>query len=252
MNAVDVHAARPGTLWRVTDHGRMARSLQAAGACADWPAMRALWVLLGVLWLGAVTAGLASLAAYDNRPGVAAVASARWPAGSRLVLDGARPTLVMLAHPRCSCTRASLGELAELMARSPRRPKAYLVFVKPGPVGATRGWDQTDLWDQASRIPGVTVVRDDDGREAALYGAETSGQTFLYGPDGALLFSGGTTGARGHPGDNAGRASLLAILRQDAPVRRTTSVFGCSLFAPGDRAQGHETHEAAHAHPHAN
>jgi hypothetical protein len=29
-------------------------------------------------------------------------------------------------------------------------------------------------------------------------------------------------------------------------------VFGCSLFAPGDRAQGHEPHEATHAHPHAN
>jgi len=211
-----------------------------------------LWALLAVLWTGAVTAGLATLAAYDNAPGTAASAPPRWPVPSRLAMDRDRPTLVMLAHPRCTCTRASVGELAELMARAPQRPKAYVVFVKPGRVAASRAWERTDLWDRAAAIPDVTVIRDDDGHEAALFGAETSGQTFLYAPGGDLLFSGGTTGARGHPGDNAGRATLLALLRHEIGSRRTTPVFGCSLFAPGDRALDSPAHETTHAHPHAN
>jgi hypothetical protein len=213
---------------------------------------RALWALLAVLWTGAVTAGLATLAAYDNAPGTAASAPPRWPLPSRLALDRHRPTLVMLAHPRCTCTRASVGELAELMARAPQRPKAYVVFVKPGRAGASAAWARTDLWERAAAIPDVTAIRDDDGHEAALFGAETSGQTFLYAPDGALLFSGGTTGARGHPGDNAGRATLLALLRHEPASYRTTPVFGCSLFAAGDRAADSQRHEATHAHPHAN
>jgi hypothetical protein len=208
----------------------------------------AVWGALALLWLAAVAAGLATLAAYDNSPGVAARAPGRWPAASRLALDATRPTLVMLAHPRCTCTRASLGELAELMARTPRRPRGHVVFVKPGRAGSAIGWERTDLWERAAAIADVTVVRDDDGHEAALFGAETSGQTFLYAPGGQLLFSGGTPGARGHAGDNAGRATLLALLRHETPGRRATPVFGCSLFAPGDRAD-HPDHDGAdHAH----
>ena len=210
---------------------------------------RAVWALLGVFWVGAVTAGLASLAVYDNRPGVSAQAPERWPSESRLALDPTRPTLVMLAHPRCTCTRASLAELAEIVARVPGRAKVHVVFVRPGRAGSSPDWERTDLWRQAAAIDGATVARDDDGHEAARFRAETSGQTFLYGPDGALLFSGGTTGARGHAGDNAGRATLLAILRREPPAGRQTSVFGCSLFAPGDRPAD-PTHETAHAHPH--
>ena len=58
------------------------------------------------------------------------------------------------------------------------------------------------------------MLRDDDGAEARRFGAETSGQTLLYDEHGALLFSGGITGARGHAGDNAGRASLVALLNR--------------------------------------
>jgi hypothetical protein len=208
---------------------------------------RTVWFVLAAMWLAGVAAGLATLAAYDNSAGVAARAPGRWPANSRLTLDPTRPTLVMLAHPRCTCTRASVGELAELIARAPRRPRTYVVFVRPGRAGATIGWDRTDLWERAAAIPDVTLARDDDGHEAAQFGAETSGQTFLYAPDGELLFSGGTTGARGHPGDNAGRATLLALLRQDITDPQATKVFGCPLFAAGDRADPHDHAGAAHA-----
>jgi hypothetical protein len=146
--------------------------------------------------------------------------------------------LVMLAHPRCVCTRASVGELAELMARAHDRPKAYVVFIKP--AGTAASWDDTDLQRGAAAIPGVTVVRDEDGVETQRFGAETSGQTLLYDAGGHLIFSGGTTGSRGHPGDNIGRASILALLNREEARRSTTSVFGCSLFAANDprRSQG--------------
>jgi hypothetical protein len=87
------------------------------------------------------------------------------------------------------------------------------------------------LWGTASALPNVTVLRDDDGVEAARFGAVTSGQTLLYDANGELIFSGGITGARGHAGDNAGRRALIALLEHKEPFHRLTSVFGCSLFS---------------------
>jgi len=148
----------------------------------------------------------------------------------------------MLAHPRCTCTRASLAELAELLARAKERPRTYVVFVKPGGTGVD--WEHTDLWRTAAALPGVTVLRDDAGVEARRFGAATSGQVLLYAPDGRLLFSGGATGARAHPGDNLGRASIVALLNHDAALERTTPVFGCPLFGPLDPDR--ETHDDDH------
>ena len=48
------------------------------------------------------------------------------------------------------------------------------------------------------------------------------------------LFSGGTTGGRGKSGDNAGRATLLALLNGEQPDATTTPVFGCALVGPAD------------------
>ncbi|HXT69595.1 MAG TPA: hypothetical protein VN700_07560 [Vicinamibacterales bacterium] len=196
----------------------------------------------GVLWLGVVAVGLAALMDYDNRPGNPAHAPLQWPAGSRLSRTNEAPTLVMLAHPRCDCTRASLGELAELLAQAQRKPRVLVVFIKPGRVGPA--WEQSELWRIASGIPGVTVVRDDEGIEARRFGVETSGQTLLYDVGGRLLFSGGATGSRGKPGNNVGRATLLALLNGEPPPTNSTPVFGCPLFGPADAPEP----EGAHAH----
>jgi hypothetical protein len=190
---------------------------------------RTLWLGLAALWLGGTVAGLAAMAAYANRPGAPAHAPAHWPAASRMTLDRTRPTLVMLAHPKCDCTRASLTELAELMARAPHRTRAYVVFMKP--TGVEDNWEHTDLWNTAARIPDASVLVDDDGREAARFGAETSGQALLYDATGRLVFAGGTTVARGHDGDNAGFASILALVTGRRAVQATSPVFGCPLFS---------------------
>jgi hypothetical protein len=199
---------------------------------------RMLWAAL-VVWLTSAGTGLAWLMAYDNTPGTPADAPSRWPAGSSLTRDDDGPTLVMLAHPRCDCTRASIGELAELLARASQRPRTFVVFIRPGGVEAA--WAKTGTFEQATRIPGVTVIRDDNGGEAERFGVWTSGQTLLYDRNGRLLYSGGITGARGKPGSNTGRSTVLELLAGAQPPRATTQVFGCSLFAwlKGDpKAQG--------------
>jgi hypothetical protein len=193
---------------------------------------RLIWILSGAVWLGGTAAGLAWMADYANRPGPAASAPAHWPLDSRIPRDPARPTLVMLVHPQCDCSRASVAELAELMARARRRPKTFVLFMRPSGVGSD--WDQTTLWQSAARIPDVTLVRDDDGLEARRFGCQTSGETLLYDAAGQLQFSGGTTIARGHLGENPGVAAMLALLDGNDPHRTSTPVFGCSLFEPAN------------------
>lgn len=189
-----------------------------------------LWIAaVATVWLACAVAGLYVLWTYDNRPGVAARASEKWPDASRLVAASDRATLVFVAHPQCTCTRASLGELAEALARTTSKPKTYVVFVKPSSM--PEGWEKSDLWESASRLPDTTIVRDDDGREAEIFGAATSGQTFVYDAAGALQFSGGITASRAHAGDNEGRSAVVALLNHLQSDRATTSVFGCSLFA---------------------
>lgn len=170
--------------------------------------------------------GIRALSHYENTPGRVGVISQVWPA-TQIERAADRPTLVMLAHPHCPCTAASVGELAQIMARLQGRIAAYVLFVKP--KGAGRDWDDTSLRRSAEAIPGVKVIFDPDGAEAHRFGAETSGHTFLFGADGRLLFSGGITASRGHSGDNVGESAIVAVVNHQAPTISQTLVFGCSL-----------------------
>jgi hypothetical protein len=205
------------------------------------PFRRLAWAFGGCVWLALVIAGLAVLMSYDNRPGGAAHAPLQWPHRSRLQRDPSKQTLIMLAHPKCDCTRASLVELAELLGQANGRPKTFVVFIKP--KGVPGDWQRTSLWATAERVPGVTVITDENGREAARFGIETSGQTLLYDQAGTLRFSGGITGARGKTGNNVGRQSLVSWLNRGAARQDSTPVFGCSLFGPADERETSEMHQ---------
>lgn len=133
----------------------------------------------------------------------------------------------MVAHPHCPCTAASVGELAQIMARLEGRIAACVLLVKPNESGAD--WEDTNLRRSAEAIPGVKVVVDPAGVEARRLGAETSGHTLLFASDGRLLFSGGITASRGHAGDNAGESAIVALVNNQTPARTRTLVFGCSL-----------------------
>jgi hypothetical protein len=186
------------------------------------------------LWLAAISFGSVALLRYESRPGEAKTAPRLWPTQSKLSFNENLPTLVLFAHPHCPCTRATLGELALLMARCSKNVAATVIFTKPADVDDK--WVETDLWHSAEAIPGVTVLRDDSGVEARRFGAVTSGDVMLYARDGKLLFRGGITDGRGHAGDNEGRTAIALLLEGKPGNTTTTQVFGCRLFA-GDSVQ---------------
>jgi hypothetical protein len=189
-----------------------------------------LTAVLGVTWIAVVAFGLGFLLRYESTPGLVGVVGANWPATSSIRRSGPNPTLVMLAHPRCPCTRASIGELAQIVADTQGKLNAYVLFSKPKGAGAD--WDDTELRRSAAAIPGLTVVTDPDGSEARRFGAETSGHALLFDPNGALLFSGGITASRGHAGRNAGESAIIAAVNGERNARARTPVFGCSLITP--------------------
>jgi hypothetical protein len=183
--------------------------------------------VLGATWTAALAFGARALFKYETTPGRSDPVASSWPAASIVPQPADKATLVMLAHPRCPCTRASVAELAKIMAHVSGKANAYVLFVEPANAGAD--WDDTDLRRSAAAIPGVTVLTDENGIEAARFGAQTSGHTLVFDREGKLLFSGGITATRGHVGDNAGENAVLAALRQQTPDRVRTAVYGCSL-----------------------
>ena len=184
----------------------------------------------GAAWSIVVALGSLALLMYEDAPGHAGAAPARWPDGSQVPRAADRPTLVMFAHPRCPCTRASVGELALLMARSQGLVSAWVLFSKPKDFPP--GWEATDILASAAAIPDVHAECDEGGAEAARFHATISGQTLLYAVDGRLLFDGGITASRGHSGDNAGRTAIVSLLTQGRADRTRTFAFGCSLLDP--------------------
>ncbi len=203
--------------------------------------LRRLVYFIPLLWLGAVVSGLAALEAYKSRPGAAGQTPTIFPEADFAALSPAtsqprRFRLLMFVHPRCPCTKASLVELAEILAREPGKADAAVVLVKPAGAGAD--WNKTSIRAQAAAIPQLRLI-DDDGTLARRFGAETSGFVALYDADGRLLFHGGITRSRGHEGDSAGSRAICALLdgKTEIPAGVRTPVFGCPLFTPGACAQ---------------
>jgi len=200
---------------------------------------RGAWLLGGLLWLVATAAGFALLARHALTPGATLEAPSSWPASAHPPRAKGRPTLVMLAHPRCPCTRASLGELSVLMEHARGQLDARVLFLQP--EGTSSDWTQGPLWRAAAAIPGVTVLVDTGGEQARGFGVATSGHSLLYDAAGRLRFSGGLTGARGHRGDNPGRDAVEALLREAGGVGGSSehAVYGCALEEPPEARATH-------------
>ena len=183
-----------------------------------------------LVWVLLVGAGFIWLVRYEFSPGRDAKAPGSWPDESRIERAPDHPTLLMFAHPRCPCTRASVAELARLVAQCQDQARIVVLFFRPKEGG--EDWAMNDLWRNAASIPGVVTQEDEDGVEARRFGSETSGQLVLYDAQGRLMFEGGITASRGHEGDNAGRSALVAILNDGWTGQIRTPVFGCSISDP--------------------
>jgi hypothetical protein len=194
---------------------------------------RAVIALSVLAWVAGVAWGLQKIQAYSSTPGEAAAAPFIWPGSALVAPVAGRDTLVMFIHPQCSCTRASLAELQTILDDTHGAVSAWVVVLKPHGMGDD--WTHSATWDTASHMAGVTVVMDDEGSEAALFGADTSGHTVVYDAKGKLLFSGGITRARGHVGSNAGRDSVVSLVQNGTAESNTHEVFGCGLHDPHPR-----------------
>lgn len=190
------------------------------------------WIYLAIaLWATAVSAGSIELWRYQLTPGATpAPAPQAWPADSAVPVHPGKAVLLMVAHPQCACTRASLNELRRLIVRfkALENPPALYLSIVPTKGSRADAIDGPVLRNAAS-IEGLNVVIDQDGLFAKRLGATTSGHTLLYGADGALLYSGGITAARGHEGDAAGQGAILAALYGKPVATHEQPVFGCGL-----------------------
>lgn len=190
---------------------------------------------IAAAWLAAALGGVAALSRYESLPGKEGKALSRLPASTepRPAEERGKFTLVLFAHPKCGCTRATLTELEAILREARGRIMARVHFYRP--QGSLPNWSETPLRDRAAGLPGVTVVDDEAGAIARRFGAETSGQTYLYGPDGHLMFEGGITQSRGHEGASPGRALIAEVLQTERPASRKTRPFGCGLFSARER-----------------
>lgn len=173
------------------------------------------------LWFVAVVGGVLLLERRAATPGLSA-APARWPAGTRLVRETNRATLLLFAHAKCVCTAATITELARILDGTPARPAVTVVIA---------GGDDTSWVAESARERGWRVHVDELAAETERFGAATSGFVELFAPDGARLFGGGVTVARGHAGVSAGGNALEAALTRGSIA--TMRVFGCELGGSG-------------------
>jgi hypothetical protein len=195
---------------------------------------RTIFVL--VLWAAVLAVGFRNLVQYEVTAGPAGETPKEWPAGTPVKFDATKSNLVMFAHPKCPCTRASLAELTRVLTQARGAIKASILFDVPR---GESGWEEGKLWQTATAIPGVEVATDPDGTWAKRFGAETSGYVVLFDSSGHLVFRGGITGARGHEGENAGQEAVVNLALARNGSSDSTAVFGCPLSEPTPELEQH-------------
>jgi hypothetical protein len=190
--------------------------------------------LVTVLWATAMCGAFSLLAFHEFQTGVdeSVVATSSWPAGSQLP-SAPQATLVMMAHPYCACTEASLEELKIITDRAKGQLRVFVLFLRA--QGTKDDWSRTRYWDKAVAIAGVTVLEDLGGAEARRFGVSVSGEMVLFDPRGVTLFHGGITPTRGHAGDNQGRQRVLAALAGATSDPSNHAAYGCPITADGQR-----------------
>src|SRR5205823_1337812 len=79
---------------------------------------------------------------YEMTPGQGGEAPEVWPAQSRIPRHPVVPTLVMLMHPRWSCSRASLQEFSRLLVHFQEHVSAAILYYSPDSV--EHDWESSD------------------------------------------------------------------------------------------------------------
>ncbi len=172
-------------------------------------------VSFGTLQRYAATAGEAHAPADDAE---ALIARHRQPD---------RGLIVMVVHPECPCTEASLAELGDLLARSRGRCTALILHYQPAQIPAD--WSDPPDYLELGGVR-VAVVADRAGEQALALGALTSGHAVFADSTGVIRFRGGLTLARGHRGRSPAQDAILAQLAGGAASMSVAPIYGCALL----------------------
>lgn len=135
--------------------------------------------------------------------------------------------VLLFAHPLCPCTRATLMELDESLARIPAKTSIKIVF-------ETAGLNPEEVSNSAlvhfvKERQRIEVQFDAQGRESRRFGATVSGEVLAFDPAGRLRFRGGLTPGRGHQGDATGQAQFERIVSGSSTDFCCAPVYGCRL-----------------------
>ncbi len=187
------------------------------------------------------------LAAYSNTPGADRAPPPLRTISMPVETTGSRCLLVMAIHPKCPCSRASVGELARLASRFRDQLRCVVLAYQPHEQSAN--WIETDLVATVRGLPSTKVLIDVDGRDAAALGMSTSGAVVLYSPQGEPLFWGGITIGRGHCGDNLGSDAITSVLTDGQLAQASQPVYGCRIQSdPGIDADSPQRQGAKGGH----
>src|SRR6186997_577410 len=96
-----------------------------------------------VVWGVVLTMGFRSLIEFETTAGAPGVVRAAWPADAPVAFEAGKSNLVMFAHPKCPCSRASLAELVKVLTRTKGALQASILFYTP--TDGTREWKGAEL-----------------------------------------------------------------------------------------------------------
>lgn len=208
--------------WEQADGSAVARIFARLRAGITWTSLAlAAWGTL-------IAAGVLLLLTYGQIPGPTTVVPEQWPVDSSLETDPNRWTLVMIAHPKCPCTAASIHELRELLAGTDTPLTTHVLFLSGAEDDPS--WFTGRTVDIAKASRGVQLHFDRDDQEVERFAATTSGHVLLYDPAGQLQYSGGITASRGHQGANRGSGMILSLLNDRVSTGSPLPVYGCAMF----------------------
>lgn len=179
-----------------------------------------------LIWFLVIACGLGQVWSYARTSNARSTPPEHWPASLPFSRSDTNGTLVLALHPRCPCTRATIAELQRVLADAEEKPAVVALIYRP--AQSSQAWDDAASVQLHPTLTNLRSVDDVEGKIARQFGLNTSGEIILYDRSGALRYSGGITGSRGHEGPNPGQAALLHHLQGQASVREFP-VFGCSI-----------------------
>ncbi|MBC7530849.1 MAG: RedB protein [Oligoflexus sp.] len=185
-------------------------------------------IWMSFAWMAPIVFGFYLLDKHTMEAGESANAPVVWPQGSALIRSNDQFNLVLLIHPECPCSLATVNELEKLMSKSGDRLKSKVLVYRAS--NDLTGEGGSLLRSRLSGLLNVEISTDVEGQEAKRFGSFTSGQALLYNAEGVLVFSGGITGSRGHEGDNAGETAIIELINHRSRALPSAPVYGCELF----------------------